>query len=42
MTVLEDLPDDAAQMRAHIRTEVRPDAEVVKHYKEQVRDLGLA
>jgi len=42
MTVLEDLPDDAAQMRAHIRTEVRPDTEVVQHYKEQVRDLGLA
>lgn len=31
MTVLEDLPDYAARMAAHIRTVVRPDTEVVLH-----------
>lgn len=31
MTVLEDLPDYAARMTAHIRTVVRPDTEVVLH-----------
>ena len=31
MTVLEDLPDYAEQMTAHIRTVVRPDTEVVLH-----------
>lgn len=31
MTVLEDLPDYAARMTAHIKTVVRPDTEVVLH-----------
>lgn len=31
LTVLDDLPDYAARMRAHVRSAVRPDTEVVLH-----------